>query len=161
MARGINDLRTKVDNQFSTWDSSGDGKLGADDILAAFDKSGDGLLDESEIEPLVRQLSESIDFTNALLEEMGRLEEQQLRAQEEMKEGKKKLGQALAVAETSRDEAKEWRRKFTISQEVAEGSSRKLTEMRVELNAAKREGEAKVRQVKSNKWSFASHYYIH
>ena len=107
MARGIGDLRSKVENQFSSWDSTGDGKLHADDIMKTFDKSGDGLLDESEIAPLVAQLSDQIDFNNALLEEMSRLEESQLKSQEDTKVNKQKLAQALSVAESSRAESKE------------------------------------------------------
>ncbi|GMI60519.1 hypothetical protein ScalyP_jg9475 [Parmales sp. scaly parma] len=149
MALGIEDLKAKVSTMSSTWDATGDGKLDADDIFKTFDKSGDGLLDESEIAPLVAQLSDQIDFNNALLEEMSSLEEAQLASQVAMKENKKKLGQALEVAESARSEAKEWRRKFMVTKEVADDSSKKLTDVRVEFNSLRREKEALLTDVES------------
>jgi len=135
-------LTPSPQTQFASWDADGDGVLEAEDFIKNFDTSGDGMLDESELAPLVKQLSDQIDFNNALLEEMASLEQNQLDTQVSMKEKAVSLRQSLEVAEAARTEASEWRRKFAICQEVAETNAGKLTETRVELGTQRREFDA-------------------
>jgi len=109
------------------------------------------MLDEGELAPLVKQLSDQIDFNNALLEEMAKLEETHLTMQEEQKNKGHALRQSQEVATSARSEASEWRRKFAISQEVAETNAGKLAEVRVEFGGLRREADAAAAELRSTK----------
>lgn len=135
------DIKAKLQQNWSTWDTSGDNKLDATDFLSAFDKNKDGQLDSDELQQLAQQLSSQLEYNNSLLEQMRSLEEMQLSAQRELQAKQEALKQAIGIADEMRSELSEAKRKLKITQEIADSMSKQCREARIEANSLKREAE--------------------
>lgn len=112
----VSALRDQLQRQWAEWDVNGDGTLDAADLVGAYDTNGDGILDMKEMEKLAAQLSNQVEYNNTLLEQLQRLEEQQLATAKDVQQKQQALRQALDVCERIRAEATDLRQKLDIAQ---------------------------------------------
>jgi len=135
------DIKASLQSNWSAWDTTGDGKIDANDFLAAFDKNKDGVVGKDELQALADQLSSQLEYNNTLLEQMRNLEEMQLAGQRELITKQEAIKQLTDVNNGFRNELTETRRKLKIAEEIADSMSKQCRDARVEANSIRREYE--------------------
>ena len=117
----IAELRSRLQQQWAALDTDGDGRVDTGELMDKYDTSGDGTLDAEEVSKLAAQLSEQAQYNNQLLEQLQRLEEEQLDAQRDVQAKQVALREALDVCERVREEASTLKNKLAIAEVRAAG----------------------------------------
>ena len=144
-------LRQNYASHVGAFDSDGDGKVSASELLSVGDTDGDGKLDAKELQTVAERFSEQIKYSNMLLEQIQNFEEKALASQKEIQEKQQALRQALSVCDAAKEEANEYKRKLAVQTEVAANMSEQCKDARLEASARKRELDALRRTGESSK----------
>jgi chromosome segregation ATPase len=147
----LSDIKASLQNNWSSWDVSGDGKIDANDFLAAFDKNKDGVVGKDELQALADQLSSQLEYNNTLLEQMRQLEEMQLSGQRELILKQDTIKQLTETNQSYRGELSETKRKLKIAEEISDSMSKQCRDARIEANSLRREQENTVKGSEDNK----------
>jgi chromosome segregation ATPase len=133
----LNDIKAQLQNNWKAWDTSGDGKLDAGDLVERFDSNGDGTIDEGELEMIADQLSTQLEYSNSLLQELQEAEARQLELQRELNSKNELCRSTGTQLEQLRQENTEVRRKWKVSQEIGDSMTKQSKDHRVEIRALK------------------------
>jgi chromosome segregation ATPase len=137
----LSDIRAKLQNNWGTWDKSGDGKIEKEELFSAFDSNNDGILDKNEIQILAKQLSAQLEYNNSLLEQMRESEEMNLQAQRDLQAKDETLRKTTAALDEMQQELGECKRRLKVTQEIADSMSKQCKDARIEANTLKRDAE--------------------
>ena len=95
-------LRQNYASHVGAFDSDGDSKVSASELLSVGDTDGDGKLDAKELQTVAERFSEQIKYSNMLLEQIQNFEEKALASQKEIQEKQQALRQALSVCDAAK-----------------------------------------------------------
>ena len=84
MSSSLASVQASLDATWLANDDDGDGEVSAREMVSHFDVDGDGKLDANELEDISKAYSHQIDYSNQLLSQIQRMEQDQLSVQKEM-----------------------------------------------------------------------------